>query len=231
MPFARRFALLFFFLLGSIVVYPYAESSGAGYYAFRVLGSAILLLTIWALRFSRSLLVLIVVLALAVPAALQHLVLHPQTAGLLPMVNRVLSVGFDLLVIVIISRHVFSTKEPTSETIFAALCVYLLIGFLFAGVYTGISAQMPKAFLLDPTVNLHTVPDRFDFLYLSFGTLTELGAPGIAAVAPMARSVILLEAILGILYMAVLISRLINATSRRRSGEPAPQPPANPAAE
>lgn len=67
------------------------------------------------------------------------------------------------------------------------------------------------AFYLAPTANLHTVPDRFDFIYFSFGTLTELGTQGITAVAPFARSTSFLEAILGVLYLAVLISRLINA--------------------
>ena len=58
-------------------------------------------------------------------------------------------------------------------------------------------------------VNLHTIPDRFDFIYYSFGMMTQLGAAGIAAVTDQARSVSVIEAILGQLYLAVLISRLI----------------------
>lgn len=208
-PFAGRFALLFFFLLGSIVFYPYAETSGLGYYAFRVVGTMIILLTVWAVTFSRGLLLLVGVLA--VPSILQHLFLHPQSFGLLPFINRVLAIGFDLLIIGIISQHIFNTDEPNSETIFGALCIYLLLGFTFASVYSAIFNRLQDAFYLNPTLNLHAVPNRFDFIYLSFGTLTELGTPGITAVAPIARSITLLEAILGVLYMAVLISRLINA--------------------
>ena len=208
-PFAGRFALLFFFLLGSIVLYPYAETSGPGFYAFRILGALIIFLTVWAVTFSRGLLLLVI--ALAIPSILQHLFFHPHAPGTLPFVNRVLSIGFDLLIIGIISRHIFHTEKPDSETIFGALCIYLLLGFTFASIYSAIANRVGAAFYLTPTVNLHAVPDRFDFLYFSFGTLTELGTPGITAVAPLARSVSLLEAILGILYMAVLISRLINA--------------------
>jgi uncharacterized membrane protein len=60
-------------------------------------------------------------------------------------------------------------------------------------------------------LNLHTIPDRFDIIYYSFGMMTQLGAAGIAAVTDQARSVSVIEAILGQLYLAVLISRLVGA--------------------
>ena len=63
----------------------------------------------------------------------------------------------------------------------------------------------------DPTVNLHTVPNRFDFVYYSFGTITSLGAAGITPILPQARSFTIVEAILGVLYLAVLIARLMSA--------------------
>ena len=131
--------------------------------------------------------------------------------GLLPFLNRLLAIAFNLLIIAIISRHIFRTERPNSETIFGALCIYLLLGFAFASVYSAIENRLPGAFYLTPTLNAHLVPDRFDFVYFSFGTLTELGSPGITAVAAVGRSVSLLEAILGVMYLAVLISRLISA--------------------
>jgi hypothetical protein len=51
------------------------------------------------------------------------------------------------------------------------------------------------AFCLTPALNLHTTPDRFDFIHSSFGTLTY-SEPRITAVAPATRSASLLEAIL-----------------------------------
>ncbi len=208
-PFRGRFALLFFFLLGSIVVYPYSETTGAGYYAFRIIGTIVILLTVYAVTFSRSLMALVIILA--IPSILQHLLFHLHTPGVLPFVNRMLSLGFDLLTIGIISRHIFQIERPDSETIFGALCVYLLLGFMFSNVYLAFFNVHPEAFYLSPTGNLHVHPDRFDFIYFSFGTLTELGTSGMVAVAPEVKSVSLLESILGVLFMAVLISRLINA--------------------
>ena len=208
-PFRGRFALLFFFLLGSIVAYPYAESSGVGYYAFRILGGLIILLTVFAVTFSRGLLVLVVLLA--VPSIVRRVFLHPLNHGLFPLINQLLSLTFDLLVIYIVSRHIFQIKRPDSETIFGALCIYLLVGFAFSSLYSTIYSNLPNAFYMGSAQNVHAVPDRFDFIYFSFGTLTELGTPGITPVAPIVRSVSLLEAIIGVLYLAVLISRLISA--------------------
>jgi hypothetical protein len=202
----RRFFLLFLFLLSSIAVYPYAESSGFGYYSFRVLMGVVILLTVYAVTFSRGMLFLVI--ALAVPSFLQHTFVHPHDAGVVPELSRIVSLAFYLVVIFIIFRHVFENDKPNSETMFGALCIYLLIGFAFSSAYMVIGSLQPHAFNLSPTVNLHTVPDRFDFVYFSFGTLTELGAPGITAVVPVARSISLLESIIGILYLAILISRL-----------------------
>ena len=202
------------FLLASIVFYPYAETSGPGFYAFRTIGTLVILITVWAVTFNRHLLFLVVVLA--IPSILQHF-LFPHSHGVFPLVNRILSIAFDLLIIVIIARHIFRTDNPNAETIFGALCIYLLLGFTFASVYSAIFNHVQNAFYLTPALNLHPVPDRFDFIYFSFGTLTELGSPGITPVSPIARSVSLLEAIVGVLYMAVLISRLINAYHTREA--------------
>jgi uncharacterized membrane protein len=106
---------------------------------------------------------------------------------------------------------VFAREQAKSETIFGALCIYLLVGFSFASVYGMVAAFQPNAFYLDPRTNLHTVPGRFDFIYYSFGTMTSLGAAGIIPVSPQARSVSVLEAILGVLYLAVLIATLIGS--------------------
>ena len=77
-------------------------------------------------------------------------VLNPSlTAGFWPVGNLILS-------------H----ARITSETVFGALCIYLLNGMSFASVYGLVSDLQPQAFRLDPALNLHTIPDRFDFIYL-----------------------------------------------------------------
>jgi hypothetical protein len=205
----RKFFLLFLFLLGVLVLYPYAENSAFGYYAFRVLGGAAILVSAYAVSFRRSL--IIFALLLAIPVFLQHVLNFHADAGSLSILSVVFNFVFNVFIVVVIFRRVFSHAEHNAETIFGALCIYLLVGFGFASVYGMIATLQPRAFYLDPLTNLHTVPDRMDFVYYSFGMMTSLGASGITPVSAEARSLSVIEAILGVLYLAVLISRLVGA--------------------
>jgi hypothetical protein len=205
----HRFLLLFLFLLATLIAYPYTEHKGFGSYAFRILAGSVIALSVFAASFRHGLAAVAVLLA--IPSAVEH-VLHPNlAAGIFPLINLTLSFAFDVWIVVGIFRHVFANVRITSETIFGALCIYLLNGMSFASIYGLVAALQPGAFLLTPGVNTHTIPDRFDFIYYSFGMMTQLGAAGMTAVTDQARSISVIEVILGQLYLAVLISRLVGA--------------------
>jgi hypothetical protein len=209
---ARRFFLLFLFLLASLVLYPYAQENRILYTIFRCLAVAITLLSIYAISFRRTLVAFAIVLA--IPTLMDRIVLSPADKTYLALFNILLSFAFDLFVVIVIFRRVFARERPTSETIFGALCVYLLVGFGFTSLYALAARTDPRAFFLDPSSNLHITPDRFDLIYYSFGTITSLGAAGITAVSQQVRSLTAIEAILGVLYLAVLVARLIGAYGR-----------------
>ncbi len=206
---AHRFFLLFVFLLATLILFPYAEASHFGSYAFRVIGSFAILVSVYAANLHRSLLILAI--ALAIPALFERIVLPKVNSHSFYIFNILLTLVFDVVIVVVIFRHVLAAQQPTSETIFGALCLYLLVGFSFASVYGLVAAFQANAFYLDPHTNFHNSPDRFDLIYYSFCTMTSLGAAGITPVSPQARSFSILESILGILYLAVLITGLIGA--------------------
>jgi Ion channel len=214
----HRFFLLFIFLLATLALFPYAEASHFSGYAFRVIASFAIVVSVYAAKIHRSLLVFAIVLA--IPALLERIVLSEISAHSFFILNSALTLVFDVVIVAVIFRHVLAADQPTSETIFGALCLYLLVGFTFASVYGMVAAFQPNAFYLDPRTNLHNVPNRFDFIYYSFCTMTSLGAAGITPVSSQARSFSILEAILGILYLAVLITGLIGAyrPKSRRAG-------------
>lgn len=205
----HKFFLLFIFLLGYLVLYPYTQNNGLGYYTFRTFAIAITLLSVYAISFRRS--VVFIGMALAVPALVEHLRLTRWDASASSLTTIALTLAFDAFIIVVIFRRVFVHEQPNSETISGALCIYLLVGFGFARVYKLLTILQPHAFYFDPATNPHTDPNRFDLIYYSFGTMTSLGAPGITAVSDQARSLTVIEAVLGVLYLAVLISRLVSA--------------------
>ena len=205
----HRFFVLFVFLLATLISFPYAEASRFSSYAFRIMGSFTVVVSVYAAKIHRSLLIFAIVLA--IPALFQRIVLPKISASSFSIFNIVLGFVFDVVIVVLIFHNVLAAEQPTSETIFGALCLYLLVGFTFASVYAILATFQPNAFYLDPLTNFHKVPDRFDFIYYSFATMTSLGAAGITPVSPQARSFSILEAILGVLYLAVLITGLIGA--------------------
>ena len=205
----HRFFLLFVFLLATLILYPYAEATHFGGYAFRIIASFAIVVSVYAVNIHRSL--LIVAILLAIPALFERILLPQTSANAFYIFNILVTLVFDIVIIVVIFRHVFPPERPTSETIFGALCLYLLLGFTFASVYGLVAASQPNAFYLDPRTNAHNLANRFDFIYYSFCTMTSLGAAGITPVSAQARSFSVLEAILGVLYLAVLITGLIGA--------------------
>jgi hypothetical protein len=205
----RRFFLLFLFLLAYLILYPYVQRRGLEYVVFRAFGLAVTLLSVYAVSFKRRF--ALVALIFAIPTLLQRLLLPRGDESALALLSIVFSFGFDLLIVVLIFRRVFAKHVPNTETIFGALCIYLLVGFSFGSLFDLLATVQSKAFYLDPLSNARQIPNRFDLIYYSFGTLSSLGAPGITPVSDQARSLSVIEAILGILYLAVLISKLMSA--------------------
>ena len=206
----RRFVFLFILLLSDLLIYPYASESRIAYEWFRLFGAFITFLCVYAVSFRRS--TLMVAILLAVPVGIHRIILpvdlNPST---LAMMGLILGVIFDVFILVIIFRRVIRAETIDSAAIFGALCVYLIAGFAFARVYFFLVALQPEAFYLDPAINHHTVPNSFDLVYYSFTTMTSLGAAGISPVSHQARSFTLIESILGVLYLAVLVSRLVTS--------------------
>ncbi len=210
----RKFTALFLLLLAYLILYPYARNAAL---AFRIFSSVVTVLSVYAVSFRRSL--LWVALVLAVPTLVQRIFLPRANAGAFPLAGIVLGFAFDLFIVMVIFRRVFMEDDPTKEAIFGALCIYLLAGFSFTSIYDMLVTVQPHAFYLDPTLNTKAVPNRFDLIYYSFATLTCLGASGISPVSAQARSLSVIEGLLGVLYLAVLISRLLTAYHARAAAD------------
>src|SRR5665213_2193721 len=93
----HKFFLLFVFLLGYLIVYPYTQNSTAGFYMFRVLAIAITVLCVYAVSFRRSLVLFGV--TLAIPVLLDHLQILRADASALSILNISLTFAFDALII------------------------------------------------------------------------------------------------------------------------------------
>jgi hypothetical protein len=212
----HRFFLLFLFLLSYLVLYPYVGETGTGHYVLRIASIAVTLMSVYAVSFRRGL--IFVALILAGPVLMEHVILLRPRMVPASAFSVALTFAFDVFIIVVIFRRVFARETPTAETIFGAVCIYLLTGFSFARLYAVIAIVQPHAFFLDPAIYSHAYPGDFDFMFFSFGSMTTAGASGISGASQQIRAVSMIESILAVFYLAVMISRLISAY---RPNEPA----------
>ncbi len=107
-------------------------------------------------------------------------------------------------------------NEITSHLVFASASAYLLLGILWSFVYGIIHAFQANAFS-------EVVVEPYTLVYFSLVTLTTLGYGDITPITQEARSLAVLEAIVGQLYLAVIVARLVgiyiaNETRTTRPG-------------
>jgi hypothetical protein len=113
-----------------------------------------------------------------------------------------------------ILAHILRTKEITSETLYAATCVYILLGITWATAFFLVEKFNPGSF---HTSHGENSINSSDMIFFSFVTLTTTGYGDITAVSSEARSLALLEAIAGQLYLAILVARLVSLYSLKFS--------------
>jgi hypothetical protein len=108
----------------------------------------------------------------------------------------------------VIGIKVFSSGTVTFDRILGAIALYVLIGVVWAEAYQLISIHVPGAYAGIAADS--DSRDRSSWIYFSFVTLTTLGYGDITPVAHAARSLAILEALIGQLYPAIVLARLVS---------------------
>jgi voltage-gated potassium channel Kch len=113
--------------------------------------------------------------------------------------------------------YIWATWVAAKQVLFAgaidvnkivgAICIYLLMGLTWAMMYLFIAQAVPGAF--NGLEQLLWYDNFADVAYYSYVTLTTLGYGDISPVAPIARFLVYMEAVVGVFYMAILVASLI----------------------
>jgi hypothetical protein len=206
-------AILLIAQLGAVLLYPFMESSDVGRALFSVFGIAILALVVLAVRSTPA--ANWFGLALGVPATV--LLLIQAVTGddaLLPYSSALEAILYFYAAGALIS-YMLADHVITRDELFAVGATFTLVAWAFAYSYTVCQAIEPRSFIaaIDPN------GDRswMELLFLSFTTLSSTGLSDVTPVKPFARSLVMIEQLAGLAYVAMVVSRLVGLMVMRRA--------------
>ena len=139
-----------------------------------------------------------------------------RSFALVALLNDMAAGMLVLLLCVLLLKGTMEAGTVTMNWIIGAIAVYLLFALFFALTFDLLERLSPGAFNMGPQPTPLT-PSGARFFYLSVITLTSVGFGDMAPVHPFARSLVMLEGILGQIYTAVLLARLVSLEILDRS--------------
>lgn len=145
--------------------------------------------------------------ALAVNVAMQT---STEPHFIMMLLARLLWIGFAAYLSIMVFRQIFAGNAFHSQEIYGAIAIYLLFGFIFAQFYHILLAVSPAAIAFDPTIFGPEGLQDGDILYFSFVTLATVGYGDIIPATPAARAISVIEAVVGIMYVATFIARFVS---------------------
>lgn len=222
MPNERRRPGRYLILLASLLLITAVRPLVVGQYlagqCIDGIGGLLILVFVALLRW-RVFVVAVVLFVLAMAAGFLLAVTWSETAPsrhlLLTVATLLATLAFLGFICAVILHEVLVSVPVTWNTVCGAICVYLLSGGICAHLYLLIYLHDSGAFVGSPaSVGPIDSPAALDqhtaaFTYYSFVTLSTLGMGDITPRAPLARTLSWMEAVLGQIYLAVLVARLI----------------------
>ncbi len=206
-PFTRIHIGRFFFLLISMVLMfalrPFLENFVRISYLMDIFFFVIFLSAVYAISRKRSTFIIALIMALLMEILI--LLSHLMDISSFRTIGNFLAILFTGYTATVILSYLFTEDEITIDVIMGAICVYFLIGLAWAFIFFTLELFQPGSFQMPQGQGI----DLSHFSYYSYVTLTTLGYGDITPISTQARSLALLEAIMGQLYLAILVARLV----------------------
>lgn len=203
--------LLFVQLLG-VLLYPLMEDTPLGRALFGAFGLVVLGLALHVVKRSSSHTWVAVVLAvllvtLSVINNMTPTVSLESTIALLEAVFYFYAAGTLI-------AYMNADYRATTDELYAVGATFTLLAWAFAHLYTFCQLLLPGSF--GALINPEAARSWMELLFLSFTTLSGVGLGDIIPLTPMARALVMIEEFAGVMYLALVVSRLIALTAIKR---------------
>jgi len=212
--FAQRCFFLFLAQVAVIAVVPIAFRTAQGQALLNLVDAVILLAAAAAVGRTTASFAFAVTLAIAT-MLLQFAAARTADHELWTLYMLCLA-AYYAVVLVLLLAYVFRRDVMTMDKLWGAAAAYMLLGLVWAVVYALVQHHVPASLAIGGTAR---DLDGADLLYFSFTVLTSAGFGDIVPVRQPAKTAVVFQQIVGTLYVAILIARLIDAyPSQHRDG-------------
>lgn len=197
-----------------LLCYPMLENTPGSRALFGAFGLLVLGATLYVVRRGPWLMGLGLILAVPVVvlAILQTIAPDPRRMAMAAGLEAI----FYLYATGSLIAYMLQDQFATLDELFAAGATFTLLAWAFAYIYTVCQVLLPGSF--GALAGVQGTRTWMELLFLSFTTLSGVGSGDIIPLTPMARALVMLEQFAGVMYIALVVSRLIGlAVVSRRS--------------
>lgn len=205
-------AVLLAVQLFAVLLYPFMDTSPIGRAFLATIGLLVLFLAVRAVQATSALTWISVLLGLPIVVLTFLEVVDPLNATVV-LLNSILHAVFYFYTTIALIRYMFLDRIVTRDELWATGATFTVVAWAFAYAFMAVQILWPGSF---SGLNGDTGPFTwFELLFLSFTNLTSVGLSDIVPVLPQARSWVMIEQFAGVLYVALVISRIVGLTIAR----------------
>lgn len=209
--FFQRCFFLFIALLLLVAGGPLTEATPTGRLALNAINLLVVVAAVAAVGL--SVLSFVIALLLAAPTLVfQWLAINNGDPSML-MWSWAFAAGLYLATLVYLLAYVFRRDVMTGDKLWGAAAAYLMLGVLWAYLYSLVEHFYPGSFALGGAPAAYGMAE---FIYFSFTVLTSTGFGDLTPLSRQARSLCVVEQVVGALFLAILIARLAGVYPPRR---------------
>lgn len=207
-------ALLLAAQLLGVLAYPFMDESPTGRAAISLFSLIVLALALWAVRSTPALTWVSLVLGVPVLALTVIEALNPDNLTIV-LWSALLHAAFYFYTTYALLRYMFSDRRVTPDELYAIGATFTVVAWAFAYLYVACQVIWPGSFTA--AADAESPRTWVELLFVSFTTLTSVGIGDVIPIQPQARALVMTEMVAGVMYLALVVSRIVGLTLARRS--------------